>query len=67
VPLVTAVGAQESTEFRRQCQLLGSHWPHCLRACIVVPDTNHFTIVEKLAQRGSVLHEAVEDLFAQAS
>jgi arylformamidase len=67
VPLVTAVGAQESSEFRRQCQLLGNHWAHCLRASIVVAGTNHFTIVEKLAQRGSVLQEAVEDLFAQVS
>jgi hypothetical protein len=64
---VTAVGATESTEFRRQCQLLGSYWPHCLRASIVVPDSNHFTIVETLARRGSVLQEAVEDLFAQVS
>ena len=67
VPLVTAAGANESAEFRRQCQLLGSHWPHCLRASIVVPGTDHFTIVENLCQRDSVLYAAVEDLFAGLS
>ena len=67
VPLVTAVGATESAEFRRQCQLLSSRWQHCLLASIVVPGSNHFTIVENLCLRGSVLYDAVMDLFACVS
>ena len=64
VPVVTAVGAEESAEFRRQAQLLAKHWPHCARACIVVPGANHFTIVERLAERRGALFEAVLDLCA---
>jgi arylformamidase len=62
VPLIVAVGARESAEFRRQASLLGSRWPHCLRASPVVPGVDHFTIVESLAQRGSALADAIEAL-----
>ena len=63
VPLVTAVGSHESSEFQRQCQLLGERWPHCLHASIVVPGMNHFTIVENLGCRDSVLFTAAVGLF----
>jgi arylformamidase len=65
VPVVTAAGAAESNEFRRQCELLHECWPHCVRETIIVPDTNHFTIVETLADRSSLLFRAVERLFAE--
>jgi arylformamidase len=64
VPLITAVGERESMEFKRQCALVGTCWPHCLRQSIVVPDADHFTIVEHLAQRGTALFSAVEALVA---
>lgn len=67
VPLIIAVGEQESSEFRRQCQLLGERWPHCLREAIVVPGMNHFTIVEHLANRDSVLFAAATGLFELAN
>ena len=63
VPVLTAVGAEESAEFRRQAQLLANHWPHCSRGCIVVPGANHFTIVERLAERKGVLFDALLELF----
>ena len=64
VPIVTAVGADESAEFQRQSQLLASHWPHCSRASIVLPGANHFTIVERLAERNGTLFDALLDLFS---
>ena len=63
VPVVTAVGADESAEFQRQSQLPASHWPHCSRASIVLPGANHFTIVERLAERNGVLFDALLSLF----
>ena len=65
VPVITAVGARESAEFRRQCELLPRHWPQCARASIVVPDADHFTIVERLGERRGVLFDALLSLFAQ--
>ena len=67
VPVVTAVGADESAEFRRQAGLLGRHWPHCLRKAILLPEANHFTIVERLGERRGVLFDAVLSLFAQTA
>ena len=64
VPVITAVGADESAEFRRQSQLLPNHWPHCAPPTIVVPGANHFTIVERLAERRGVLFDALLGLFA---
>ena len=62
VPVVTAVGAEESGEFRRQAQLLTTHWPHCARASITLPGTNHFTIVERLGERRGALFDTVLSL-----
>ena len=64
VPVVIAVGADESVEFRRQAELLARHWPHCARAPIVLPGVNHFTIVERLGERRGTLFDAVLSLFA---
>jgi arylformamidase len=66
VPLMTAVGALESAEFRRQARLLARHWPHCSRAVISVPGMNHFTIVESLGVRGSMLFDVLQELFSNA-
>jgi len=65
VPVVSAAGADESNEFRRQCALLRECWPHCVRETLIVPDANHFTIVESLAEKGSLLFQAVERAFAE--
>ena len=63
VPLITAVGAGESAEFRRQAELLAVQWAHCARASIVLPGENHFTIVERLAEPSGPLYDAVRALF----
>ena len=62
VPVVTAVGALESNEFRRQCQLLPECWPHCATGTVVVPDTNHFTVLDALTQPDGVLLQRLEQL-----
>jgi arylformamidase len=67
VPLITAVGEEESSEFRRQCRLLGERWAHCLRASIVVPGVNHFTVLDELARRDGMLFAALVDLFDLAN
>ena len=66
VPVVTAVGSEESAEFQRQSHLLASQWPHCARASIVLPGANHFTIVERLAERNGMLFDTLLGLFAAA-
>ncbi|MCC6531007.1 MAG: alpha/beta hydrolase [Burkholderiales bacterium] len=62
VPMVAAVGGEESNEFRRQCRLLHECWPHCVREALAVPGLNHFTLSESLADPRSVLFRALERL-----
>jgi len=49
-PLVTCVGALESSEFRRQNALIGERWKTALRADVAAPGRNHFTVVDALAE-----------------
>jgi len=62
VPVVTAVGALESNEFRRQSELLPECWPHCASEAIVVPGANHFTVLDALAEPDGVLFRMLERL-----
>lgn len=62
VPVVVAVGARESSEFQRQAKMLAECWPHCVRQSIVMPEDDHFTIVESLADRSKVLFEAINSI-----
>lgn len=48
VPMVTAVGGEESSEFHRQNALIGACWPHCLRHDVPLPGCHHFSAVEAL-------------------
>lgn len=54
---VAAVGGQESQEFLRQSVDIAAIWSAAgVKAeCVVVPDTNHFTIVDELARRDSAM------------
>lgn len=54
--LALAVGALESDEFHRQSSDLAKSWSHLAPELIDVPEKNHYTIVESLADRGGVLH-----------
>lgn len=62
VPMLLAVGAEESEEFHRQSAALAKSWE--LRTQVMsVPGVNHFTIADEFATAGSELHEAVISLF----
>jgi len=64
VPVITAVGEAESTEFQRQCRLLGSQWPRCVRKSVTVPHANHFTILDGLSRPDGTLMQALRELTA---
>lgn len=61
-PLVTAVGALESGEFKRQTQLIRAAWPRNARADIEVDGANHLTVCDVLADPGSSLFAAALEL-----
>lgn len=52
-PLYTAVGGKESAEFKRQTRMLERRWRIAFRANIPMPDDNHFTLSDKLADASS--------------
>lgn len=54
-PVVTAVGAKESSEFKRQDALLGARWKSAVSADIVVPGADHFTVLDELCNQSSTL------------
>ena len=54
-PLMTCVGGDESSEFRRQNALLGERWRGVLAGDIPMPGTNHFSVVDGLAAQSSAL------------
>lgn len=55
VPLFTAVGGDESDEFKRQNGLIAARWPHCFRRDIPVPGCHHLGVVEQLGEPRSAL------------
>lgn len=59
--LVAVVGAEESTEFRRQTRELAEAWVQAgvHARSFEVPGANHFTVIEQLAVYGSMLQTAV--------
>lgn len=63
-PLVVAAGAAESSEFRRQSRLLADAWGTQIRALMLLPSLNHFSVVDVFAERGQPLYEAGLGLFA---
>ena len=63
VPLVRAVGAEETAELHRQSTLLGAHWPlACERELIEVPGCNHLSVCDAFADTRSQLYQATRDL-----
>jgi len=66
LPLLMAAGEHEPCEFHRQGSLLAAAWPSLRAEVLAVPDTNHFTIVEKLADPDHPLNRAACDLLAAA-
>jgi arylformamidase len=66
-PLLTAVGALESSEFKRQAQLIHTAWPHNAREELEVADANHLTVCDVLADPESALFRATLDLIRAVS
>jgi arylformamidase len=54
-PVMTCVGRDESSEFRRQNALLGSRWRGAFTGDIAAPGKHHFSVVEGLADQKSAL------------
>ena len=62
-PLVVAAGIRESSEFRRQSLLLADAWGPQVRSLLMLPDLNHFTVVDAFAERSQPLYEDTLALF----
>jgi len=54
-PLALAVGGLESSEFKRQNALLAQRWKPVLAGSIAMPGTDHFTVVDGLADPANAL------------
>jgi arylformamidase len=61
-PLITAVGALESSEFQRQTALIGRAWKQVVARDIPMPGCNHLTVVDHLANPASPLFDAALEL-----
>jgi arylformamidase len=57
-PLYTAVGGLESSEFKRQTQLIAERWPDNVVRDVPAPLANHLTVMDEFAQPGSALFDA---------
>ncbi len=61
-PLITAVGGDESDEFKRHNREIGIAWASVLREDVPLPGANHFTACEHFAEPGHRLFEATAEL-----
>jgi arylformamidase len=61
-PVMTVVGGDESSEFHRQNALLGERWRAAFAGNIPMPRTNHFSVVDGLAEQKSALFQGVRKL-----
>lgn len=64
IAFITAVGGLESDEFKRQTKLIGDAWRAQHRSEIALPDSNHLTICDQLADPGSALFAEIKRLAA---
>ena len=65
-PLITAVGALESSEFKRQSTEFGAKWSTNLLRHLELPHANHLTVCDELANPGSPLFDATLELIRRA-
>ena len=61
-PLITAVGALESSEFKRQSTEFGKAWSSNLVRHLELPHANHLTVCDELANPASPLFDAALEL-----
>ncbi len=62
LPLITAVGGDESAEFQRQNRLIREAWPHCFLSDLPLPGRHHLASVEALGDPGQPLFNATLQL-----
>ena len=62
LPLIAAVGGDESSEFQRQNALIGRCWPGNVRRCLTIPGRHHLAICDDLADAGSEVFAAAAGL-----
>lgn len=56
----TVVGSLESQEFLRHNKLIEEKWgKQRVRVCMEFPEENHFSIVQRVAEKGSTLHSLI--------
>jgi len=61
-PVMTCVGGDESSEFLRQNALLGERWRAAFAGDIAMPGTNHFSVMDGLADPNSALFQGTRKL-----
>ena len=66
-PMIVAAGADESSEFRRQSQLLAEAWKPQVAALLLLPGLDHFSVVDAFAERGTPLYEGTLALFTRSA
>jgi arylformamidase len=62
VPMITAVGGNESVEFHRQNSLIRSAWPQCFRQDVPLPGRHHFSAVDALGDESHLLYSSTLSL-----
>lgn len=62
VPMYTAVGGDESDEFKRQNRLIAETWEHCFVRDVPMPGFHHLGVVEQLGNPGSALCAAALEM-----
>ncbi len=64
--LITAVGGNESTEFKRQNRLIADAWPHCFHRDVSLPGRHHLAAVEALGDSSHPLFNVTLKLLETA-
>lgn len=64
-PLFTAVGGEESEEFKRQNALIARTWRYAFAGDIPMPGCNHLTVLEQLADPNSALFKGAMDMMTR--
>ncbi len=61
-PLITAVGGNESDEFKRQNALIATRWPGNFVRDVPLPGLTHMSVCDGFAEPGSPLLQAAREL-----
>ncbi len=64
VPLYTAVGGDESEEFKRQNALIARTWRYAFAGDIPMPGCNHLTVLEQFADPDSALFKGAMEMMS---